>query len=148
MLARSPVNSISAAQQIYLNLIDASGHWNDFDGPRIASDLRKHIHLWRSAVVLRLPRVLRGTPITELQHSVDLIALRDLCEGHINLDCVFILPEPAQQEELERLALQWSPDEVVWIPRREAAKAMGMSKLKMSDFALDEQMFLLKLWWD
>jgi hypothetical protein len=91
---------------------------------------------------------LRGTPITQLQHSVDLIALRDLCEGHINLDCVFILPEPAQQEELERLALQWSPDEVVWIPRRKAAKAMGMSKFKMSDFALDEQMFLLKLWWD
>lgn len=142
------MNSIKAAQQIYLNLIEASGHWNDFDGPRIASDLRKHIRLRRSAVLLRLPRVLRGTLMTELRHSVDLIVLRDLCEGHINLDCVFILPEPGHQEDLERLALDWSPDEVSWIPRPEAAKAMGMSKFQMSDFPPDEQMFLLKLWWD
>lgn len=79
--------------------------------------------------------------MTELRHTVDLIVLRDLCEGHVNLDCVFILPERGQQEDLERLALDWSPDEVSWIPRPEAAKAM--SKFKMSDFAPDEQMFLL-----
>jgi hypothetical protein len=64
------------------------------------------------------------------------------------MDTLFILPEPGQQDELERLARTWSSDEVAWIPRREASRAMGASKFQFPEYPADEGRFLLRVWWD
>jgi hypothetical protein len=55
---------ITKAQEIYLNVIDAGGQWNGFDGSRIAADLRAQIRLWRSVVFMRLPTTLEGASVT------------------------------------------------------------------------------------
>jgi hypothetical protein len=139
---------ITPAQDIYLKLIEASGHWNSFDGPRIAGDLRAHTKFWRSAIIARQTRVLTGKPVTELGHRIDLLVLRDLPDGLVNLDQLFLLAEPAQQDALEQLARGWSADECVWIPQREAFRAMGTSPARFQDYTKDEPRFLLSLWWD
>ncbi len=142
------MDSITSAQEIYLKLLEAGGRWNDFDGQRISGDLRAHKQPWHAAIVTRQPRVLSGTPVTELRHRVDLIVLRDLPKDHANLDHLFVLPEPGQQDSLEQLARGWAADELVWIPRREASQAMGASKFQFQEYPADEQRFLLSLWWD
>ena len=43
----------------------------------------------------------------------------------MNLDTLFILPEPGRQDALEQIARAWSLDEVAWIPRSEGSRAMG-----------------------
>jgi len=139
---------ITSAQEIYLRLLEAGGSWNNFDGQRFSADLRAHKHLWRAAIITRQPRVLSGTPVTELRHRVNLIVLRDLPGDHVSLDHLFVLPEPSQQDSLEQLARGWSADELVWIPRREASRAMGTSKFQFQEYPADEQRFLLSLWWD
>jgi hypothetical protein len=138
---------ITKAQEIYLSMIEASGQWNSFDGERIAADLRAHIELWRSAVLTRVPSF-QGARITELRDQVNLVVLRDLPGDVINLDTLFILPEPDQQDGLEQLAGAWSADEIAWIPRREGARAMGASKSWCPEYTVDENRFLLRVWWD
>src|SRR6266699_5201741 len=93
-LPHSPAHT--SAQEIYLKLLQAGGSWNNFNGQRISADLRAHKHLWRAAIITRQPRVLNGTPVTELRHRVDLIVLRDLPGDHVSLDHLFVLPEPRQ----------------------------------------------------
>jgi hypothetical protein len=139
---------ITSAQEIYLSLIEAGGSWNSFDGRRIASDLRAHVQLWRAAIITREPRIMAGTPVTELRHRVDLIILRDLPSGHVNLDRLFLLTEPSQQDALEQLARGWSATEFVWKPQREALRAMGAIRARFQDYPQDEARFLLSLWWD
>ena len=142
------MGQITPAQQIYLSLIEAGGNWNSFDGPRIAGDLRTHSRLWRAAIITRLPRAPAGTPVTELRHRVDLIVLRDLPGGHLNLDHLFLLTEPGQQDVLEQLARAWLAHDLVWMPQREALRAMGASRGRFQDYPQDEPRFLLSLWWD
>lgn len=142
------MKQITPAQNIYLNLIEACDRWNNFDGPRIAKDLRAQTGLWRAAIITREPRVLAGTPVTELRHRVDLIALRDLPKGQVNLDHLFLLPEPGRQDALEQLARGWAATDSIWKPQREALRAMGASRAKFQDYQEDEPRFLLSLWWD
>ncbi len=59
-----------------------------------------------------------------------------------------MIPEPGQQDALEQLAHGWLADELVWIARREASRALGASKFQFPEFPADEQRFLLSLWWD
>ncbi len=142
------MESITSAQEIYLRLLEAGRQCGSFDGPRVSADLRAHKQLWQAAIVTRQPRVLSGTPVTELHHRVDLIVLRDLPKDLVNLDHLFVIPEPGQQDALEQLAHGWLADELVWIARREASRALGASKFQFPEFPADEQRFLLSLWWD
>jgi hypothetical protein len=79
---------------------------------------------------------------------VNLVLLRDLPEDKMNLDTLFVLPEPGRQDELEQVANAWSPDEIKWIPRQKASRAMGASKFHFPEYPADEDRFLLQLWWD
>ena len=87
-------------------------------------------------------------PATELRHCVDLIALRDSPSNQINLDTLFVIPEPREQDQLEQLAEAWSPDEMTWFPRREGLRAMGSSKFQFTEYSTDEVRFVLGVWWD
>ena len=139
---------ISPAQELYLDMIEAGGRWGGFDGRRIAADLRGSLPLWRTAIFTRQPHLPVGSSDTELRHRVDLIALRDLPKGEINLDRLFVIPEPGRSDELEKLARSWLATEMKWIPRGEAAQAMGGNQREFRDYAKDEPRFLLSLWWE
>jgi len=139
---------MTKAQEIYLNLIEACGHWNTFNGTRIAADLRAHADLWSSAVLTALPMILDGTVVSELRHRVNLVALRDLPNEHVNLDTLFILPHLGRQDAVEALVRAWSPDEVTWISLREGSRAMGASKFRFQDYSADEARFLLRARWN
>src|SRR6185437_2690223 len=139
---------ISPAQELYLDMIEAGGRWSGFDGPRIAADLRASLPLWRTAIFTRQPHLPSGSSETELRHRVDLIALRDLPKGEINLDRLFVIPEPGRSNAMEKLARYWLATEMKWIPRREAADALGANQRGFHDYAKDEPRFLLSLWWE
>jgi hypothetical protein len=139
---------LTPAQKLYLDMIEAGGRWGRFNGPRIAADLRDHLALWRSAIFTRQPRVPVGSSDTELRHRVDLITLSGLPGGEINLDRLFVVPEPGGQDALEKLTREWLATETCWIPRQEAARALGGSQPQFQDYAQDEPRFLLNLWWE
>lgn len=139
---------ISPAQELYLDMIEAGGRWSGFDGRRIAADLRASLPLWRTAIFTRQPHLPVGPSDTELRHRVDLITLRDLPQGEINLDRLFVIPEPGRADDLEKLARYWLATEMKWIPRHEAAHAMGPNQREFRDYAKDEPRFLLSLWWE
>jgi hypothetical protein len=139
---------ITSAQEIYLQMLDAGGRWGRFNGPRIAADLRTNLPLWRNIVFTRQTRMPVGSSDTELRHRVDLIALRDSPKGAISLDRLFIVPEPGKQDEFEALARDWLATEMSWIPRTDAASAVGRKAKLYPDYAADEPRYLLNLWWE
>jgi hypothetical protein len=139
---------ITPAQEIYLQMLDAGGRWGGFNGPRIAADLRANLPLWRTLVFTRQSHMPAGSSDTELRHRVDLIALRDSPKGVINLDRLFIVPEPGKQDEFEKLARHWLATEMTWISRADAASAMGRKAKFYHDYAVDEPRYLLNLWWE
>ncbi len=142
------MEQISPPQELYLDMIEAGGRWGDFNGSRIAADLRANLPLWRTAIFTRQPRLPVGPSDTELRHRVDLIALRDLSRGEINLDRLFIIPEPGRSDALEKLTRDWLATETTWISRGDASRSMGSNLRQFLDYAEDEPRFLLNLWWD
>lgn len=142
------MEQISPPQELYLDMIEAGGRWGDFNGPCIAADLRANLPLWRTAIFTRQLRLPVGPSDTELRHRVDLIALRDLSQGEINLDRLFIIPEPGRSGTLEKLTRNWLATETTWISRGEASRSMGANLRQFLDYAEDEPRFLLNLWWD
>lgn len=142
------MENTTPAQEIYLTMIQACGQWNSFDGQRIAKDLRANLRVWRSAILTRVSRLPKGAIATELKHHVNLIALRDLPKNHVNLDTLFIIPEPREQDRLEHLAAGWSPDEMKWFARPEGLRALGSSKFQFAEYTEDESRFLFQAWWD
>lgn len=142
------MEQVSPAQELYLDMIEAGGCWGGFDGRRIAADLRAHLPQWRTAIFTRQPRLPFGSPDTELRHRVDLIALRDLPKGEINLDRLFVIPEPGRSDDLEKLARCWLATEMKWISHDQAADALGANQREFRDYAKDEPRFLLSLWWE
>jgi hypothetical protein len=142
------MEQISPAQELYLNMLEAGGRWGGFHGARIAADLRANLPLWRTAIFTRQPRVPGGHSDTELRHRVDLIALSALPKGEINLDRLFIIPEPGRADALEKLARNWLATEMTWISHCEAARAMGGDRRQFEDYAEGEPRFLLNLWWE
>jgi hypothetical protein len=79
---------------------------------------------------------------------VNLIVLRDLPHNLVNLDTLFLLAEPGQQDGLEALARGWDADEIDWIEQDEAFQAMGDSAVVNKSYAADRQRVVLRVWWD
>lgn len=96
---------------------------------RVAAALRDNLSLWRSAWMDR---------------PGSLIVLRDLPDGHINIDTLFVLPEHGQESALESLARGWSADEVGWVGGEEACSLIG----HYSTETRSNKRSILRLWWD
>jgi hypothetical protein len=139
------------AQRLQLELIRLR-RFNRFDGRRVAGDLEAHRALWEAAWMRRadllhilqlnlMERVATGEPDRDhvldevlrrpeswtlaLTMTDDLIPLRDLPEGHWNVDRLYVLARPGQEAALEALARTWRADEVGWLDGRVAQVAMG-----------------------
>ena len=129
-------------------MIQASGRWNRFNGLRIAADLRSHLALWQTAIFTRQPRIPTGSADTELRHRVDMIAMGNKSKEDINLDRLFIIPKPGQQQSLEDLVRDWLATEMKWVSRGEGARIATRNQRQFQDFKADEPRFLLSLWWE
>ena len=96
--------TITAAQDLYLRLIGASGQWNAFNGPAIEDSLRANCGLWRAALLTSEVSGMRSEKPPRLRDTVDLVVLRDLPKNAVTLSTLFLLAEPGKQDSLEALA--------------------------------------------
>lgn len=101
--------------------------FNSFDGDHVTASLKDNPTLWRAAVMTRLD---------------DLIYLRDIPDGHWNIDTLYILPAPGKEDQLRKLANDWGADEVDWIGAKEGSKLLGSSVPRNSERVI------LQVWWD
>jgi hypothetical protein len=140
--------TITEAQDLYLRLIGVSGEWNAFNGPAIEAALRANTNAWRAVLLTReVYGSVKGTE-AKLRDVVDLIVLRDLPKGLVNLSTMFLLAEPGHQDSLQKLAESWEADEVGWIDQAEAFSAMGDSASRNPEYASDPARVILRVWWD
>lgn len=72
------------------------------------------------------------------ESRIDLIKLRDISEGHWNVDTVYILTTEENAEALEALARKWDADEVDFIGADRAARLLGGGGKNK----------VLRVWWD
>ena len=64
------------------------GSFNEFDGGLVADSLNAHRDLWCGYVFTRSPG--------------DLLELRDIADGDLNADTLFLIPAPDKNAELEK----------------------------------------------
>ena len=136
------------AQDTYLRLIGLSGEWNEFNGAAIEASLRSHPELWCAVVFTSQSSGLPQKGGGDLRNVVNLVVLRDLPNGWVTLDTLFVLAAPGRQAELESLASTWRADDVTWVAQDEAFAAMGESPTNNPDYATDTRRVILRAWWD
>lgn len=115
-------------QQLNMDLIRESS-FNSFDGQQVAAALCDHQDLWRGVVLDRMD---------------SLIKLRDIADGHWNVDTLFILPKYGKEDALEALARDWDADEVDWIGGKEACGMLGSYNRELEN----SKKVILRVWWD
>jgi len=99
--------------------------FNGFDGEHVTQVLRDNPDLWEGMVFGRF------------QYS-PLITLRDISDGHINADTMYIIAKEGKEKELEILALkQFGADEVDYDDW--ASKQLGQFLVRKK---------VLRAWWD
>ena len=91
---------MNRAQELQLQRLGL-GSFNNLYGPRVAHDLVEHEGLWESFVFGRF----------EYQ---PLIELRDLPQGILNADTVYVLTSKDRLAGILDLVKQWRADEVGW----------------------------------
>jgi len=117
---------ITQIQQLQFDLMEKSS-FNEFDGPRIVSDLVTHSELWLGAV---MGDICRG----------DLIVLRDIKDNYWNVATLYILCYKEQAKDLRKLATMWKADEMLWLRDPQA---------KLADWSSESKDYkILSLWWD
>ena len=126
----------ASVQEIQLELIRRR-RFNEFDGPKIVSSLRRHRSLWLAVFMDRLGYVSEAGG-----SNWGLIKLRDLPQNHWNVDDLFVLTQTAEQaHELKRIAEDedWQADNCTIIENREErSRLLGTS----------DPQFVIDFWWD
>src|SRR5687768_8475299 len=98
ILKNETTNEAQEIQFRRLELCEYIGGDCRTQGMTVANDLRQHSHLWDSFVVGRF-------------EWGQLIELRDLPRGYVNVDTLFIKTTADRAEALRALILSWNPDE-------------------------------------
>jgi len=114
---------INATQELVLKLIERAS-FNNFNGTKVAEDLRRYSHLWNSVFMIS------ETP---------LLALRDMPQNIYNADTLYIIPSGEDDEKLVQLAETWRPDSIDWLEGQEAGRLLGY---------YGRSVRILVLWWD
>ena len=139
--------TFSQAQEIMFTLLEL-GSFNNLSGSQVANALRSNPRLWRSVYFTSA-----GIELNESGEWIfnksrnDLISLRDLPQGVLQLDTLLILPQPEAQSAIESIAMDWKPDLLKWIGFNEAGRVMG-GKRSIMEYASNPSQVLLYLWWD
>jgi hypothetical protein len=138
-----------SAQDLVLDFVRSAGTWNNFSGPRIADDLYQHRDTWRAAyLTVQCQEFLPELRPYGLEHKVNLLPLRQLGEGHLTPDTLFVLPTCNHHQKLETLARAWMPDELQWLDFDTISRAMMVNRRSHADLFPDEVRAVLRLWWD
>jgi len=101
-----------------LKIVKAS-IFKDFDGRKVAQDLKKHHDLWLTVNVYDANMKLIETVERAKTGSPRSIRVMSSDKGN---------------EKLELLARSWNPDSVVWSPLKEVATKLGY--------------YVMSVWWD
>ena len=125
-ISRKVKRKINKAQEIMFDLIRLA-RFNNFEPDKILRDLINHKELWISVVIGNIS-------------ETNLIVLRDIPRGHINLDKLYILCRKENVDKIAELANNWNPDEMWWLTQEEKEHALGMDPIK--------DLEVLVLWWD
>jgi len=114
--------------EIQLKVLDLIRHVrsNLFNGEKVVKDLLKNRDWW-TAVWFSSGRM------------SDLIPLRDIADGILNVDTLYIIPAKGKEREIEALAKSWQADEVEWLSEEECSERLGM-------FPAETE--VLRVWWD
>src|SRR5262245_32189286 len=138
--------SDNSIQEAMLNLIEACGHWNAFDGPLIVRDLRRNRKFWRTAILVG-----PGERIYLDAASGGFVkSERDFATHRgIPADVLQLTPNFGAEDNLKTLADTWIADSVTWI---------GFPQARTATPELDEEVYrqaggdpnrvLIELWWD
>jgi len=114
--------------EIQMKVLDLFRHasFNLLDAEKVVEDLLKHRDWW-TAVWPSPGRIF------------DLIPLRDIADGILNVDTLYIIPAKGKEREIEALAKSWQADEVEWLSEEECSERLGM-------FPAETE--VLRVWWD
>jgi hypothetical protein len=129
----------ASAQEIQLELIRRR-RFNQFDGPKIVGNLRRHRKLWRAVLMDRARAKSDSGP-----EVFSLIPLRDLPRNDWNVDLLYILCDTvADAEQLRQIAAdeEWEPDSVeLYTDEKQVGMALGHSPPK-------DGTTIVEMWWD
>jgi hypothetical protein len=108
-------------------------------GKTVASDLRKHSGLWDSFVFGRFD-------------WGQLIELRDLPEGHLNADTLFIMTTVERYEDLRAVILTWKPHSFSATETKCSATCLSAHTRHVADMMglseMPEGVVVCQVWWD
>jgi hypothetical protein len=112
------------------------GSFNNLDGPSVAHDLVEHHRLWDSFVFGRF-------------EDAPLIELRDLPQGIVNADTVYLLKTNDRLVGLLTLIERWKADDVGWQTADQQEGAFpDMSDFDLLGASLGPNDVLVRIWWD
>jgi hypothetical protein len=126
---------MNRAQEIQLLRLEL-GSFHGLDGSKVACDLKDHETLWDSFVFGRF-----------LFHP--LIELRDLNQGFINADTLYLLTKKDRLSALLKIVEQWKADEVGWRTSEICGGTIDdKSSWDLLGAELDREDALVRVWWD
>jgi hypothetical protein len=136
-------------QEAMLDLIEACGHWNAFNGPAIVRDLRAQRGLWRSVVFVGPGAQVHFESGAFVREERDFSAHRGLPEILYGFDILQLTSVFGREQELESLANTWGADSVDWygLPLARTAVEDGDEAAYVLSGG-DPQRVVLELWWD
>ena len=141
----------SPLQDALLNLIEACGSWNAFDGPAIARDLRVARHLWRTAMLVGPDQRVSVDRLTGdfMGITNDYSPHRGLPDTLYGFDRLQVTPVLGQEVALETLANSWGADSIEWIGLPQAQSAIEDSdETAYAQAGGNIRQVILELWWD
>ena len=114
------------------------GSFNLLDGKLVAESLRTHRSLWHAFVFGRF------------QYG-QLIELRDLADGYLSADTLYLLAFPKEMDKLLEVIKGWKADEVGFAVKTEGGVhgegVIGSEERKMLGGGA-EDLVLVRVWWD
>ena len=138
-------------QDVYLQLIEAAGEWNAFNGLEIARSLRANREFWLAALFCdrgyyRLFDFEGNVTAIQTEYCV----LRGLPDDTLFLDTLRITPRVGREGQLEALAETWDADTAKWLSFAEASSAHPYRQEESAFVAagFDPSKAVLEVWWD
>jgi hypothetical protein len=135
-----PEDLLSRPQKLELMLM-LEAEFNAFNPYVVIGDLLKNRPLWEGAVMDRA--FISSDPSWPGRAHLygDLIKLRDISQGHWNVDTLFILIAKGNDARWEKIVENWSADEFHFHEGEAVGSVLGASNA-------GDHYKILRVWWD